>query len=183
MWQWHQWWRGQIADKQPNPAHFALGEWQALAKQQGKTWTLFSQNVDNLHEQGGATVAKLHGDLAKNRCHDCGKPYAKAIDITDTELKHCECGGLIRPDIVWFGEMLPQDAWQTAETATLNCDVLVSIGTSSVVYPAAGLIDLAKQQGATIIEINPNPTQTTAVDIVLPDNAGKILPLLVKALK
>ena len=183
MWQWHQWWRGQIADKQPNPAHFALGKWQTLAKQQGKTWTLFSQNVDNLHEQGGATVAKLHGDLAKNRCHDCGKPYAKAIAVTDTALKHCECGGLIRPDIVWFGEMLPQEAWQTAEKATLNCDVLVSIGTSSVVYPAAGLIDLAKQQGATVIEINPNPTHTTAVDIVLPDNAGKILPLLVNALK
>ena len=183
VWQWHQWWRGQIADKQPNPAHFALGEWQTLAKQQGKTWTLFSQNVDNLHEQGGATVAKLHGDLAKNRCHDCGKPYDKAIAVTDTELKHCECGGLIRPDIVWFGEMLPQDAWQTAETATLNCDVLVSIGTSSVVYPAAGLIDLVKQQGATVIEINPNPTQTTAVDIVLPNNAGEILPMLVNALK
>ena len=98
-------------------------------------------------------------------------------------MKHCECGGLIRPDIVWFGEMLPQEAWQTAEKATLNCDVLVSIGTSSVVYPAAGLIDLAKQQGATVIEINPNPTHTTAVDIVLPDNAGKILPLLVNALK
>ena len=183
VWQWHQWWRGQIADKQPNPAHFALGEWQALAKQQGKTWTLFSQNVDNLHEQGGATVAKLHGDLAKNRCHDCGKPYDKAIAITDTELKHCECGGLIRPDIVWFGEMLPQEAWQTAETAALNCDVLVSIGTSSVVYPAAGLIDLAKQQGATVIEINPHPTQTPEVDIVLQGKAGKILPLLVKALK
>lgn len=182
VWQWHQWWRGQIADKQPNPAHFALGKWQTLAKQQGKTWTLFSQNVDNLHEQGGATVAKLHGDLAKNRCHDCGKPYDKAIAVTDNELKHCECGGLIRPDIVWFGEMLPQDAWQTAETATLNCDVLVSIGTSSVVYPAAGLIDLAKQQGATVIEINPKPTQTPEVDIVLRGKAGEILPLWVNVL-
>lgn len=181
VWQWHQWWRGQIADKLPNPAHFALGQWQQLAKAQGKTWTLFSQNVDNLHEKGGATVAKLHGDLSKNRCHDCGKPYQSTIDFEEIELKHCECGGLIRPDIVWFGEMLPQAAWQMAEDATFNCDVLVSIGTSSVVYPAAGLIHLAKQRGAKVIEINPNPTQTQEVDIVLQAKAGEVLPSLVNA--
>lgn len=183
VWQWHQWWRSQIADKQPNPAHIALAQWQQLAQNKGQRWTLFSQNVDSLHEQAGATVAKLHGDLSKNRCHACGKPYKQATDTNDTTLRHCDCGGLIRPDIVWFGEMLPQPAWQTAEDATFNCDVFVSIGTSSVVYPAAGLIHLAKQQGATVIEINPNPTQTPDVDIVIQGKAGEVLPLIVKKIE
>lgn len=139
--------------------------------------------MDSLHEQAGATVAKLHGDLSKNRCHACSKPYKQATDTNDTTLRHCGCGGLIRPDIVWFGEMLPQPAWQTAEDATFNCDVFVSIGTSSVVYPAAGLIHLAKQQGATVIEINPNPTQTPDVDIVIQGKAGEVLPLIVKKIE
>ena len=185
VWRWHQWWRSQIADKQPNPAHHALAQWQKIAQKNGQNWTLFSQNVDNLHEQAGATVAKLHGDLSKNRCHNCGKVYNQPIELDDDELKYCDnadCGGLIRPDIVWFGEMLPEDAWHIAQTATMTCEVFVSIGTSSVVYPVAGLIHLAKQQGATVIEINPNPTQTPEVDIVLQGKAGEVLPLLVKNL-
>ncbi|WP_321156567.1 SIR2 family NAD-dependent protein deacylase [Psychrobacter sp. LV10R520-6] len=88
------------------------------------------------------------------------------------------CDGYIRPDIVWFGESLPIEAWQTAENAAANCEVFISIGTSSLVYPAAGLAQIAKQNGAKIIEINPNPTPNTVVDITLVANAGVVMPQL-----
>lgn len=182
---WHNWWREQIADKQPNAAHHALAQWQQQAQAAGKTLTLMSQNVDSLHEAAGADVVKLHGTLAHEQCQNCGMVFepshiARMHLAPPATCPHC--GGRLRPAIVWFGEMLPPEAWQRAERACQRCDVLVSIGTSSVVYPAAGLIDIAKHHGATVIEINPTPTQTPAVDIVLAGKAGEVLPLLVNAL-
>lgn len=150
-----------------------------------------SQSLGTLDNIGNIknTVHHLHGHLWRNRCSQCDKPYTERSaqpksDINfDPKLIHCsECDGLIRPDIVWFGESLPVDSWQIAEQAAANCEVFISIGTSSLVYPAAGLAQLAKQNGAKIIEINPNPTANAFVDITLATKAGEVIPLLVAGL-
>ncbi|MGM8898877.1 MULTISPECIES: SIR2 family NAD-dependent protein deacylase [unclassified Psychrobacter] len=190
VWSWYQWRRQLVHDKKPNPAHYALAQWQQDAKNHKQHFTLVTQNVDDLHEQAGSEAIHLHGHLWRNRCHDCGTPYQnesaaldsskKAISFDDRLITCQQCDGYIRPDIVWFGEALPIGAWQTAEDAAANCDVFISIGTSSLVYPAAGLAQLAQQNGATVIEINPNPTPNTIVDITLAANAGMIMPLLMQ---
>lgn len=183
VWSWYQWRRGQIQDKVPNPAHHALAKWQQQASQHNQHLTLVTQNVDDLHEQAGSDATHLHGELWKNHCSQCGKAYPSDIDPAHSDLLQCEnCGGTIRPSIIWFGEMLPERQWQKAQYAAASCDVFVSIGTSSVVYPAAGLAQLAKHNGAVVIEINPNPTDNPMVDIQLPYPAGQILPELVKSL-
>lgn len=183
VWSWYQWRRNLVKDKQPNPAHHALAALQQWAKQQGKTLSLITQNVDDLHEQAGSQVTHLHGHLWKNKCSQCETAYEDEIDYSQDALINCaECGSYIRPDIVWFGEMLPAGAWQHAEQASADCDVFVSIGTSSLVYPAAGLSQLAKSQGAKLIEINLHPTQNPLIDVVLAGKAGEVLPNLSTAL-
>lgn len=195
VWSWYQWRRQLVHDKAPNAAHLALARWQQAGSHK---ITLVTQNVDDLHEQAGSSATHLHGHLWKNRCSECGKVYvdktnseasasntsSKNSDKThynfDEKLITCQqCDGFIRPDIVWFGESLPVDSWQIAEQAAANCELFISIGTSSLVYPAAGLAQLAKQNGAKIIEINPNPTANSFVDITLAAKAGEIMPLLV----
>ena len=190
VWSWYQWRRQLVASKKPNPAHTALAQWQYHSQSTNQQLTLITQNVDDLHEQAGSAVTHLHGNLWRNRCSQCQTPYTiqlkSAYDSEnsinfDEALMTCQhCDGYIRPDIVWFGEALPMRAWQTAEEAAANCDVFISIGTSSLVYPAAGLAQLAKHNGAKIIEINPYPTPNTLVDITLAAKAGAILPELVK---
>lgn len=190
VWSWYQWRRQLVADKVPNPAHHALAQWQYHAQTSEQQVTLITQNVDDLHEQAGSAVTHLHGHLWHDRCGQCEIPYleqSRAAYIKqdtirfDDKLITCpHCDGYIRPDIVWFGEALPVQAWQTAEEAAANCDVFISIGTSSLVYPAAGLSQLAKQNGAQVIEINPDPTPNTIVDITLIEKAGVILPLLIE---
>ena len=190
VWSWYQWRRQLVHEKTPNPAHLALAEWQQQAKNNNQSLTLVTQNVDDLHEQAGSTVTHLHGHLWRDRCHECGTAFEDKAEVLnsrkesinfDDELVTCQhCDGYIRPDIVWFGEALPEQAWQTAEYAAANCEVFISIGTSSLVYPAAGLAHLAKQNGAKLIEINPDPTPNTIVDITLAANAGMIMPLLMQ---
>ena len=190
VWSWYQWRRQLVASKKPNPAHTALAQWQYHSQSTNQQLTLITQNVDDLHEQAGSAVTHLHGNLWRNRCSQCQTPYTiqlkGAYDSEnsisfDEALVTCQhCDGYIRPDIVWFGESLPMRAWQTAEEAAASCDVFISIGTSSLVYPAAGLAQLAKHNGAKIIEINPYPTPNTLVDITLAAKAGVILPKLVK---
>ncbi|MBI0427185.1 NAD-dependent deacylase [Psychrobacter sp. NG27] len=190
VWSWYQWRRQVVADKKPNPAHDALAQWQYHSQSSNQQVTLITQNVDDLHEQAGSTVTHLHGNLWCNRCSQCEMPYPNqarnsysgensfSFDETIITCEHCD--GYIRPDIVWFGEALPVDEWQIAENAATNCEVFISIGTSSLVYPAAGLSQLAKQNGAKVIEINPDPTPNTLVDITLAEKAGFILPLLIQ---
>ncbi|MGP5536652.1 Sir2 family NAD-dependent protein deacetylase [Psychrobacter glacincola] len=190
VWSWYQWRRQLVADKKPNPAHVALAQWQYHTQSSNQSLTLITQNVDDLHEQAGSTVIHLHGNLWHNRCSQCetacqsqsrGSYHSEdTINFDDTLMTCRHCDGYIRPDIVWFGEALPVQAWQTAEDAAANCEVFISIGTSSLVYPAAGLAQLAKQNGAKIIEINPNPTPNTIVDITLAEKAGVIMPLLIQ---
>ncbi|WP_352339002.1 NAD-dependent deacylase [Psychrobacter sp. 16-MNA-CIBAN-0192] len=191
VWAWYQWRRELVHDKTPNPAHYALARWQEhiTLSHSAQQLTLITQNVDDLHEQAGSTVTHLHGHLNRNRCSQCDTPYNAPIVSTAHQvdfgvaLLNCDhCGSYIRPDIVWFGEALPVDAWQTAEDAAANCDVFISIGTSSMVYPAAGLAHLAQQNGATLIEINPNPTSNTVVDITLAAAAGVVMPALLQGI-
>lgn len=186
VWSWYQWRRAEVKDKSPNPAHHALAKWQqhsVKADKPSQQLSLITQNVDDLHEQAGSSATHLHGELWKNHCSDCGMPYIAHIDTGSTELVECDaCGGYVRPSIVWFGEMLPQRAWQVAQQSADNCDVFMSIGTSSIVYPAAGLAQVAKQNGATVIEINPHPTDSGLVDIQIPYPAGQALPALINQL-
>ncbi len=194
VWSWYQWRRQLVQEKQPNSAHHALAKWQKNATVNGQQITLITQNVDDLHEQAGSTATHLHGHLWRNRCSLCDRPHdthsashiinnserSNPVNSYDEHLINCvHCYGYIRPDIVWFGESLPVRSWQTAEDAAANCEVFISIGTSSSVYPAAGLAHLAKQNHAKIIEINPTPTPNTIVDITLASNAGLIMPLLI----
>ena len=195
VWSWYQWRRQLVADKAPNSAHDALAQWQYHAQSSNQQLTLITQNVDDLHEQAGSTVIHLHGNLWSNRCSQCETPYQEqssqgqsrgsynsedSINFDEGLISCSHCGGYVRPDIVWFGESLPVQAWQTAEEAAANCEVFISIGTSSLVYPAAGLAQLAKQNGAKIIEINPNPTPNSIVDITLAEKAGVVMPLLIQ---
>ncbi len=183
VWSWYQWRRQLVQDKLPNPAHYALAQWQAWAGTQGQNIDLVTQNVDDLHETAGSEVIHLHGHLWQNKCSQCELTFEEDVDYANNELLRCEaCAGYVRPNIVWFGEGLPQKEWQAAELAAKNCAVFISIGTSSLVYPAAGLAQLAKQHGAYIIEINLNPTQSAVVDSVLAGKAGEIIPALVAQL-
>ena len=190
VWSWYQWRRQLVANKKPNPAHTALAQWQYHSQSNTQRLTLITQNVDDLHEQAGSTVTHLHGHLWRNKCNHCESPYHSqpnraydredGINLDDNLISCEDCDGYIRPDIVWFGESLPVQAWQTAKEAAADCEVFISIGTSSLVYPAAGLAQLAKQNGAAVIEVNPHPTPNTLVDITLAEKAGVILPELIK---
>ena len=193
VWAWYQWRRELVEATAPNLAHHALAQWHhhIIDSHSSQQLTLITQNVDDLHEQAGSTVTHLHGQLNRNRCSQCDAPYV-APKISNgnksdfgVNLLHCEqCNGYIRPDIVWFGESLPVKEWEVAEVAASHCEVFISIGTSSMVYPAAGLAALAQQNGATIIEVNPNPSPqaNTVVDILLKEKAGAVLPVLINNL-
>jgi NAD-dependent deacetylase len=117
-------------------------------------FSLITQNVDRLHQQAGSTkVWELHGNIIDNRCFSCSAPYTKEINLKDKSLPKCpKCGGMIRPSVVWFGEMLPQNVLEYAQVASQDCDVFFSVGTSAEVYPAAGLPILAKSYGAFVVQ-------------------------------
>ncbi len=182
VWQWYQERRNLLNNVSPNPGHFAITEMELMFPQ----FTLITQNVDKLHHRAGSSnPIELHGNIVENRCFDCSKPYHGETTLPDYKVPHCEhCGGLIRPCVVWFGEMLPPDALHQSEFACENCDVLFSVGTSGEVYPAAGLPLLAKRYGAVIIEVNPNPTSISyQMDYILQGTSSQVLPELVKQIK
>lgn len=185
VWQWYQARRDVLEKVQPNPGHKALATLQEYCRDAGKKYTLITQNVDRLHHRGGSTgVLELHGNIVENFCARCHKPhdYQYAQSPAQTEPPRCTyCGGQIRPAVVWFGEMLPADVFAEAEGASESCDVFLSIGTSAEVYPAAALPLLAKRSGATLVEINPNPTLLTSnADLVFGYAAGEILPRIME---
>ena len=178
VWEWYDWRRGLIAGAQPNDAHHVLARWSRTRP----AFTLITQNVDGLHERAGSNdVVLLHGSIWHVRCADAC--VAGRVDWRDDRVPLPDsppccphCGGLARPGVVWFGERLDPHVVARATSAT-HCDVFLTIGTSSVVYPAAGLVDMAKRHGATTIEINPEATSATArVDIVVNGSAEIVLP-------
>src|ERR1700733_6333290 len=151
VWEWYDWRRSVIAEAKPNPGHYALAEAEARARK----FTLITQNVDGLHEVAGSrNVLRLHGSIWILRCVDCqGEREDRRSPLPELPPR-CECGGMLRPGVVWFGERLPVKIWQEAETAARRADLFLLIGTSAVVYPAAGLASIAKSSGARVVEIN-----------------------------
>ncbi|HYQ91208.1 MAG TPA: Sir2 family NAD-dependent protein deacetylase, partial [Candidatus Competibacteraceae bacterium] len=146
-------------------------------------FTLITQNVDGLHRRAGSQrVLELHGNLFATKCFSCGKAVEHWADSSEVPPRCPFCSDRLRPDVVWFGETLPLTILQEAETATLECQVFLSIGTSTVVYPAAELPFTALRGGATVVEINPQPTPlSTQADFVLQGKSGEVLPALVAA--
>jgi len=176
VWEWYNWRRELIAAKQPNPAHTAVVE----LEQRNEDFWLITQNVDGLHRMAGSQkLSEIHGNIWMVRCTDCGS-VEENHDVPIALLPVCSrCKGLLRPHIVWFGESLfPEDLSRCA-TALRTCDVLLVIGTSGVVYPAAGFASIAKESGAFVAEINLEPTPHSGlVDLSLQGRAKDLVPLL-----
>jgi len=181
---WYRHRRQVVEDAEPNEGHRAL----VRLEQHADLVTTITQNVDDLHNRAGSSeVVELHGNITRNYCTDCEQDVdAARIDaaIEDGQPATCpECEGLVRPDVVWFGEMLPPDAMDRASEATTTCDVFLSVGTSTVVYPAARLPMLAKEAGAYVVEVNPDRTPISGnVDEYLAGPAGEVLPAILSAL-
>jgi NAD-dependent deacetylase len=176
VWEWYDWRRSIHAKCEPNAGHRALAELELRASE----FLLITQNVDSLHERAGSRrIVHLHGSLWRVRCMVCGGEEDNTQVPLDPLPPRCACGGMLRPDVVWFGEALPQAAMERALQAAYSADVFLVAGTSSVVYPAAALPHVAKQHGARVIEVNLETTELSAVaDISLRGKCGEILPQL-----
>jgi NAD-dependent deacetylase len=181
VWEWYSWRRTLIADVSPNPGHYALAEMEGLYPD----FTLITQNVDNLHRRAGSTrIIELHGNIEHHRCIACDTPVAADAAPPSREAWHCRCGGLIRPSVVWFGEMLPQDALRDAWDAAERAEVFFSIGTSGEVYPAAQLPSVAQRNGAYVVEINPRPSaQARHMHELIEGASGVVLPALLDVIR
>jgi NAD-dependent deacetylase len=180
VWEWYQHRRDVLSSAKPNAAHYALAEWEEILPK----FTLATQNVDGLHRLAGSqNVLELHGNIRNNRCQQCGKETSE-ITVTFTgQVPRCSsCNGMLRPAVVWFGEFLPERELETAFYAAQHCDVLLTVGTSSQVYPAAALPEIAREAGAAVIEVNIEETPFTVFATChLRGPAGTILPELVAA--
>lgn len=176
VWEWYNWRRELIATKRPNEAHEAL----AALEQQIPDFWLITQNVDGLHRAAGSTkLSEIHGNIWKVRCTGCGA-IAENHEIPIKLLPHCvTCGGLLRPHIVWFGESLAPEDINRSYAALDGCDLLLIVGTSGLVYPAASFAPIAKAAGAFVVEINLDPTPNSPlVDVSLQGRAKDLVPLL-----
>ena len=185
VWAWYLWRHHLVKGVQPTDGHRAVAAWQEDADV-----TVITQNVDDLHERAGSsTVHHLHGSINDFFCETCKSPYRGLIPaMPECQLEkappNCECGGRIRPGVVWFGEQLSDEVWQQAAEAVRAADLLVVVGTSGIVHPAAGLPDIALANGAVVIEVNPEPTRLSRrVTITLRENASTALPGLPYRLK
>jgi len=180
VWDWYVWRRQLTSSAEPNAGHFALVRLAELFPE----WTLVTQNVDGLHTRAGSrNVIELHGRLSLTLCFDERTAVESYEDDGKTPPRCPRCGGLLRPGVVWFGENLPREALERAERAAAGADVVLSIGTSGLVEPAASLPLVARRVGALMIEVNPRRTPLTPhADAVLCGPAGQVLPDLVDAL-
>lgn len=186
VWGWYEARRSSVLKAQPNPAHLAIA---ALARQVRKL-TVVTQNVDDLHERAGSEgVLHLHGSLLEPKCFACDRPHTLLLELPlaadleqSIEPPRCTyCGGRIRPGVVWFGEMLPEKIWQEAEQAAKTCQVMLVIGTSGMVWPAAKLPLVARDAGALVIQINPESTELdNCAEETLLGKAGEIMPELLR---
>lgn len=181
VWDWYSWRRDLVSKAEPNAGHEALAKLEAMWSGE---FLLVTQNVDGLHARAGSReIVEVHGSIARTRCHSC-RTEAESWDERDDAAPLCHaCDGLLRPDVVWFGESLPDAAIQRAFTTAECADLVMSIGTSALVYPIAALPQRALQAGAKVIEINPSVTPlSSAADYSLRASAGAVLPQLLSAL-
>lgn len=180
VWKFYNARRSALRTVRPNPGHDALV---TLERRWGVgRFTLATQNVDGLHHAAGSTaVLELHGSIRRVRCTGCLRIENRELEPLP-DLPKCEkCGEMLRPDVVWFHEMLPEAVWRAAAAALGQCNCLLVVGTSAVVYPAAGLIDAAVDSGKDVIEVNPEPAASGVV-IRLQGPSGVVLPQLVRLL-
>lgn len=182
VWGWYLWRMAAVRAAQPNAGHLALAK-----AAESRPIVVVTQNVDDLHERAGSReVLHLHGDLFAHRCFACARPCPEVPlptlgdEPAAVEPPRCpHCGGRIRPGVVWFGENLPEAPFRAAVEASQSCDLMLVVGTAGVVHPAAALPSLARQQGARIIEINPQETELSATaDLCLRGGAAQVLPVL-----
>jgi len=179
VWDWYEWRRGLVAGAEPNAGHRALARLEGLVPE----FLLVTQNVDGLHQRAGSrAIVELHGNIHRSKC------FAEDVVVGERQEKgerppRCpRCGAHLRPDVVWFGETLPTQALADADTAARRCDVLLSIGTSAAVFPAAQLPITALQSGAMVVEVNRDPTPLSGVaTFSLLGRAGELLPRLLEA--
>ena len=181
VWEWYHWRQGIISKAKPNPAHYALV---ALEKKMAR-FLLLTQNVDNLHPRAGSeNVLELHGNIFRTRCLSCGEiaDYQKPPETSSNALPKCTCGGSLRPDVVWFGEAIPQDIWQNSLDFLRRADAALICGTSGIVWPAAAIPEIAQHSNTRTIEINLEPTPVSSiVDVSIQGKAGDVLPKIVTA--
>lgn len=166
-------------DCKPNPAHYAFAELEKM----GRCHAVITQNIDNLHEQAGSTrVIEYHGNVRRLRCLDCGTSAPLDLAIRPAAPPRCPCGAIMKPDVVMFGELIPEQALREAEQLAATCDLMIVAGTSATVYPAAFLPHQAKKNGAFIIETNIQETDFTSsiTDIFLKGPASQTLPRLLE---
>jgi NAD-dependent deacetylase len=183
IWQWYRWRRTLVAQAEPNPGHVALAQLAELVPR----LTLVTQNVDGLHQRAGNDqVIEFHGNLFEDRCHAEGCTVENPVSEKTVELDVpvCpRCGAMLRPGVVWFGEAIPELALNESFAAAADCNVFLSIGTSSLVYPAAGIADIARENGAIVAEINPEPTMHAAsYNFSIAAKSGAALPKLLELL-
>lgn len=186
VWGWYEWRRKLVMRARPNPAHLAIARLASLVP----NLTVITQNVDDLHERAGSRgVIHLHGSFFSPRCFTCSSPHMLTPGEPDQpdggrrlEPPRCgHCGGRIRPGVVWFGEALPEDAYGKAAQAVRDCNVMFSIGTSSLVYPAAALPFTAAERGAKVVQVNPAATDLDDVAFInLRGSAGTVMDRLIR---
>ncbi len=178
VWEWYRARIEALQNAEPNAGHVALVRIAAAVP----AFSVITQNVDGLHAIAGSPhVIELHGDIRRTRCIGCGA--VDAYRRSDRAIPRCGCGAMLRPDVVWFGEALPADALERAHAAAASAEVFFVAGTSAVVFPAAGLVDVAKDGGAFVVEINPEETDASArCDVSMRAKSGEFLPLVADAL-
>ncbi len=179
VWEWYAWRRELIHKAQPNAAHYALARLEAKLACHSGQFTLLTQNVDGLHDRAGSqNVVKLHGDIWQLRCTTCGAEREDHAVPLQPFPPRCACSAtnppMMRPGVVWFGEMLPEEAWRKAAAAAASAELFLVIGTSALVQPAASLPLLGKQNGSRLVEINPEPTSLSPLaDLVIQAGAAE----------
>ena len=179
VWDWYAWRREAVKGVRPNPGHYAIVEMEKRMPE----FTLITQNVDGLHRFAGSkNVLELHGNIQRVRCSACGT-FTETWGDDSEVVPVCQiCGGLLRPDVVWFGEALPRAELESAVQASRACQVFFSIGTSGLVQPAASLAYAARNNGSLLVEDNAEPTPLTSkVDFAFHGKSGEVLPELVRA--
>lgn len=180
VWEWYDFRRQKIAAAEPHAGHVALARLEEMLPH----FTLITQNIDGLHRRAGSRrILELHGNIMRARCVDEQK-VVESVPNPLTEIPpRCECGALLRPDVVWFGEGLPEDVLAEAFREASEADVMLVVGTSAVVYPAAAIPAAAAQAGALLVEVNPDSTPLSSqARYAVTAKAGEFLPRLVEAL-